>query len=271
MKKTKRAKYLIETSSIPAALEKSTPAHNRHFAELVKGGDLFSSFYIRMEFIRRWFCDAARVAFTIDQCTSVSHALVVLAQDFRPRNIKGTLAVMAERLSQRGTIQNSRDAAVEIASDAIGWLKLFDKVFAARISNTCGCQIGSRTPKVDYNNLMADLRRFYLEFLTPVTDCEVNSFLNLSGARSRARRILEDTRASELKSSLALRQIKDEEKWITCKECKRIGDAIIALEQPPSWCIVHVDNAFDDLCRVLDRQHKLLKSVVAVEQEGRTT
>lgn len=120
---------------------------------------------------------------------------------------------------------------------------------------------------IDYNHLMDDLRNFYSEFRTPVTNCEVNAFLNLTGTHSRARKILEDNNARKLKVSLALQDLRGKSKWITCKECKRIGDAIIALEQPASWIAVHVDKSFHDLCRVLDRQHKPIMSVSAIEKE----
>src|SRR5450631_699978 len=103
----KKTKYLIDTSAVRAALGTSTPPQNKHFAEEVEGGELYSSLYLRMEFIRRWFCDAARVAFTIDQCTSLSHAMIVLEQEFRPRDIKGVLAIIAETLRLHGSIHDT--------------------------------------------------------------------------------------------------------------------------------------------------------------------
>ena len=45
------------------------------------------------------------------------------------------------------------------------------------------------------------------------------------------------------------------------------SDAIIALEQPPSWCLVHVDTSFNELSRCLERDHVPLKSVIALENE----
>jgi hypothetical protein len=193
--------------------------------------------------------------------------MVVLEQEFRPQDVKGVLAIIAETLRQRGSINDTRTAAEEIASDALVQLKLFDKVFAARISNMCKCQIGARKPKVDYNHLMSDLRTFYSEFRTPVTNCEVNDFLKLSGAHSRVRKILDDNHANKNKVVLALTDLKEKTKWITCKECKTIGDVIIALEQPPSWIMVHVDRSFHELCRVLHRQHIPIRSVLSLEKE----
>jgi hypothetical protein len=48
-----KTKYLVETSVVWPALGSSTTAHNQHFTAMVKGGSLWTSTYIRMEFIRR--------------------------------------------------------------------------------------------------------------------------------------------------------------------------------------------------------------------------
>ena len=48
-----------------------------------------------------------------------------------------------------------------------------------------------------------------------------------------------------------------------------IGDALIALEQPASCCLVHVDAAFDDLCRATGRRRRAILSVAACEREGK--
>ena len=44
---------------------------------------------------------------------------------------------------------------------------------------------------------------------------------------------------------------------------------VIALEQPASCRLVHIDAAFDDLCRATGRRHRVIKSVAAVEREQR--
>ena len=63
---TNQRKYLIETSAIPPALGQSTPKHRQHFQENVTNGTLYTSYYIRMEFIRRWVFSGLRVAFAVE-------------------------------------------------------------------------------------------------------------------------------------------------------------------------------------------------------------
>jgi hypothetical protein len=265
----RREKYLIETSSIRPALGSSTPAHCRHFDEQTQDGRLWTSTYIRMEFIRRWFCDMIRLALTIEQCSSVSGALFLLEQDFSPRRVKGILAGVAQHLQETGAIWNTRAAAEEVATEAMHWLKQFDKVFPARLSNLCKCQIGGKTPRVAYNHLLDDLHAFHESFMTPVTDCEVNDFLRFDRPSGRARTLLNDGGVRSLAVGKNLMDLSRGNTWITCKECSAIGDAIIALEQPASCCLVHLDGSFNTLCSSRKRRHKQIRSITAVEREAR--
>src|SRR5258707_8839020 len=60
------------------------------------------------------FCDLVRIALTIEQCNDGADALILLEQDFRPRNVKGMLAGIA-RLQETGAIRNTRLAAEPVA------------------------------------------------------------------------------------------------------------------------------------------------------------
>lgn len=265
----KRKKYLIDTSAVRAALGDSYAPQNEHIAEELEGGDLWTSVYLRMEYIRRWFCDMARIALELDLCTDVSDALIIIEQDFGPRGVKGAIASVAKFLRDRSSMTNTRQAAEEIASCAIRMIEHFDEVFPKRIPNTCRCQIGARTPDVDYNHLLDHLHEFREEFLSPVRDCEVNTFLQLNRPKGKTAALLADAKVAGLNVGKKLEEYRNEDKWITCKECAAIGDVVIAFEQPASWCLVHTDKSFDELSRCLDREHKLIKSVAALRNERR--
>jgi hypothetical protein len=47
-------KYLVETSAVPVALGESTTRHSSHIAEATADGELWTSLYVRKEFIARW-------------------------------------------------------------------------------------------------------------------------------------------------------------------------------------------------------------------------
>ena len=80
--------------------------------------------------------------------------------------------------------------------------------------------------------------------------------------------MLEDAKVSQLHVGKKLAALAAENTWVTCKECCTIGDAVIALEQPPSWCLVHLDNAFTEMCRAHGRPHKQIQSVIAIEKKS---
>jgi hypothetical protein len=260
-------KYLVDTSAVRPAMGQSTLSQQKHFAELVGDGSLWSSVYLRMEFIRRWFCSAARLAFTIEHFSDVPQAIWYLEQDFKPRENKAILAVLGTHLQQVGPLKTTRAAAEECASLAVNWLKLFDRTFPRAINNSCGCQIGGLKLEIDFNSLLRELQQFYVGFSEPITNCQVNHFLNLANPKGRCAAILTDAEAAEAQASKKLLQLQQSKAHITCKECATIGDAVIALEQPKSWCLLHTDKSFDSLCGALGRPHKLVASVRSFDKE----
>jgi hypothetical protein len=259
-----KSRFLIETSALEPALGNSTPRHVAHF-QREAAGERVSSVYIRKEFIRRWFCDMVRLALTVAQCGNVADALAILSQDFG-RTPKGILSAISRYLRERGALDSSPLAAEEIASLAYRTLLLFDHVFPDRIDNACGCQIGDRSPEPDCNHLLDNLQQFYAEFVQPVQDCPVNAFLDLGNPHGRAGELMQHPRASRVDPVERMASYAAAQRHISCPECGPIGDAVIALEQPASCCLVHIDSAFNTLCPALEREHKQLKSLVAIEK-----
>ncbi len=260
-------KPLIETSAVRAAIGGSTAAHHAHFAQLVTQ-PLWTSNYIRQEFIRRWVMTFAHASFVIAQSTDVADGLVKLEHNFKPRYLKAIIASLSGLLRETGTIQNSRAAAEELASLAIRWLEKFDVAFPSHVNNKCGCKRGAMTvSRVDYDHLMMELHDLYEEFQQEVPDCPVNGFLGLGTPnKSHKQKFLADQGTAALRVCKGLAELVASGAKISCRKCSRIGDVIIALEQPPSWCLVHVDHAFNELCRVTGRDHLELLSVTAVEK-----
>jgi hypothetical protein len=72
--------------------------------------------------------------------------------------------------------------------------------------------------------------------------------------------------ASKCDAVKNLQKLADDAVHVTCKECATIGDAVIGLEQPNSWNLVHVDNAFNAICESLQKDHFHIKSLKGVEK-----
>jgi hypothetical protein len=267
----KKKKYLIDTSAVRPALGFSTSRHCDHFPQETKDGSLWSSVYIRMEFIRVWFCEFARIAFTIEHFDNVEEAMYYLEQEFSQRQNKSDIAGIGSFVNEMGPLRNCRAASEEFASLAMRWLKTFDFVFPARIRNSCRCQIGGKTPNIDYNHFLADLHQFYEVFQTPVVDCEIKTALGLQKPMGRAASLINDPKAATLNVVTTLERQRRDKSEVTCVECARIGDAVIALEQPGAWMLIHTDKSFDDLCRVLGKDHKKILSLRAIHRNLRET
>jgi len=261
-----KTKYLVETSALRPALGSPSAKHNQHFAELVKDGELYGSVYVRMEFIRRWICYFIRAGSVINQCGTVTNGLYHLEQDFG-RGPKGALAMIQGILSRAGVLDDTPKIAIEeIASYLTRFIKRFDEVLQKRTANASTCRIGDKTLAIDFNCALADLTRFYTDFNTPIQNCEVNNkLLQLSRRRSRANLLLEDAKTKKLDSVQNLRELKEKKTWVTCTECQTIGDVVIALEQEQDVHLVHIDGAYNQLCPVLGRKNKLVKSLTAAD------
>ena len=266
---TKKPKYLIESSAVPVAMRESTRSHNEYFHDQISDGTIHTSIYIRKEFIHRWVMDYINLANEVDHFGDVAQALSHIENDFRPRVVKGAMHAVATLLREKGTISNTREMSTEIARLAVGMLKKFDILFRSRIPvNTTGCKIGGKELEMDFENIFDVLRSFVTSQAT-VLDCPVNVFLGKTNS-GRARKLLAvHGVAQRTKSGKTLAELLDKGTWITCKECAMIGDAVIALEQPRPYCLVHLDKDFNVLCAAISKDHKEVQSQRAIEREVR--
>jgi hypothetical protein len=151
---------------------------------------------------------------------------------------------------------------------ALALLDEFDEVFPHRINNSSGCQIGSAKADVDFNKLLRDAHLFYEIYQKQVTDCKVNHFLGLRNPKGKLKVFLNDHRAAKLDVVKRVAALATPDAWIACRACGSIGDVVIALEQPASHCLVHVDHSFNELCRCRNRRNLALLSIKGVDKSA---
>ena len=206
------------------------------------------------------------MACIVNQCNSIADSFHYLEQDFAKRNLKAGYFALGTAWENFRRASSPEQLAEEFAHLALAALRKFDKFLASYINNSCKCQIGSKPLQVDGNSLLDDLEDFYIVFMTPITDCKVNDFLNLSDARSSASKVISDPKAAKGSAAQQLKKYQEDKQWITCKECAKIGDVVIALEQPRSWTLVHGDKkSFPDLCAALGKKEVYVSSVQATQ------
>ena len=268
----KAPKLLVETSAVRPLIDFSASVHIDYLRNALSGDpDLWTSVYVRKEFIRRWVCDGLRAAFIAAQSKDAADAGYEIEQDFSIRNIKGFLAVLLGAIRQDGAIPNDPIQFAEaLASQGVRLLRLFDRKLPKKINNASKCQIGSRPLTVDWNNWLHDVHAYYEVFRgKPIEDCEVNDFLQMSNPKGRLKPLFDDPDASKEFSVQKAKKLCDNNKWITCKDCGSIGDVVIALEQPRSHTLVHTDGAFNSLCPSLGKKNLPILSVTAAIKQSR--
>lgn len=138
------------------------------------------------------------------------------------------------------------------------------------IKNKSKCQIGGRRLSIDYYTLIDDLSAFSKEFQEPINDCEINDWLALRDPRSGATSLIHALRESGISVVDHLRGYEEKKpvQHISCTQCVKIGDAVIALEQPSSATLVHSDASLDQLCPALNKPHVKVDSIVGVERDA---
>jgi len=208
----------------------------------------------------------ARMAAAVRNFDDCTQAFAYLSQDFSVRDMKVYVQV-AGMLLDKSVPKTTTAWAETIAREAVQFLRRFDKKFASRLRNRSRCQIGGGKPEIDYNTLVDDLNSYCREFLTPVTNCEVGTWLDLANSRSDASSLIK-TLAGTIKSVEHLADVKANKTHITCRECVKISDAVIALEQPESITLVYSDNAFNALCHELGKPGLQVPSAVKAERDA---
>lgn len=258
----KQNKLLIETSAVRAKVGPATKAQEQAFDTLAGSSRLYTSTYIRMEFIRRWVCDQITIAVTVSRFRDVKDALVYLEQDFSSRSVKSYIACIASMLSERKAFDNPKLAAEELSRNAYHWLRRFDKCFPSRTQNKTRCQRGGSEMQIgSFATILADLAKFQIAFKTPILDCEVNAFLKLNDSRSESVKLSKLVNEKQVACIKHLHKFAASSKPLTCTECERIGDLLISLEQTRTYSLVHTDGSFDFLCNARGMPHLKLASV----------
>jgi hypothetical protein len=258
-------RFLIESSVARSAIGIGSPAQIEAVSAATDKGHLTSSTYLRMEFIRGMICAMTQMAAVIRNCDTCEQASSYLSQDFSTRDMKVYVQV-AGMLLDRSVPRTPTAWAETIASEALRLLRRFDRVLKNRIKNKSACQIGGGNPEVDYDTLIDDLNAFCREFLAPVQDCEINGWLDLTDPQSEACLMTDRLASAKIAAIDQLRELRSTARHITCRECSKIGDAVIALEQPNTAPLVYSDNAFDTLCADLSKPFVKIPSVVTLER-----
>lgn len=259
------SRYLIESSIVRSVIGVGSKAQAALVANQVGANRMSSSTYLRMEFVRGAICPMAEMAAVIRNSDSIKYAMNFLSNTFKVRNAK-IYVVVAGILLEKSIPRTPKAWAETVASEAIKWLRRFDAKLKDRTRNYCACERGGWTFEIDYNRLLNELSMACLEFKEPVANCGVNRFLDLGNSKSEASQLIAKIPPKGVLAVDELRELQKAQMVISCGECKKIGDAIIALEQPRSVHLLYSDKAFDTLIAATGTTGTKVPSPVAAER-----
>lgn len=265
-----KTKYVIETSAVRGIVGPDTANHGKAVLEATADGTIYTSSYIRMEFIRRWICVAIRFTVLVNDHGSLKEALVRAEQSFSPRDVKAYLAFIAEWI---GTPEVTKSETVEeLGRRIFHWIRRFDKELKSRVPNRSKCDRGeSKLELTDFADILAALHGFHEAFTTDRLNCKVNQFLDLGNPNSEASKLINSISDEELENVKAIKKLANDVQTkgetIRCKKCETIGDYVICLEQSKSFVLVHLDASFNTLCRKRGTSNKQVESVIASDKK----
>jgi len=152
---------------------------------------------------------------------------------------------------------------------AVETLKTFDRVFKSLVPNPAGCKIGSNRLRVNYNRFPEDLEEFLIAFREDVNECSIDALVGIGQPTQRARVLIEGDKTGKLDSVKNLAELIEANAAFSCKSCREIGDAAIALERPADVRLLHLDESFLQLCPALERERLHIFSVSAITRQQR--
>ena len=229
--------------------------------------------YLRMEFLRRWIVTGIEIYFRADVRGDVASTLQYFSNKF------GREAKIALHWATR-YIKSIESGDITEPIEQFGWevvnlALIYDKIFRTYVQPKTGCTRGETPLNFETETRKDMLRNFYRRFMSPSHTCKLDSLLNLQGGCPKLRKVREvdlSKFASKQKKGFTKLQKQLENLIVkasvpTCDTCSKIGDLVIALEQPPKTVLYHTDHAFSIICPLLNHAHQQVKSALSLEPQ----
>jgi hypothetical protein len=225
-----------------------------------------------MEFLRRWIITGIEIYFRACVSGDVASTLHFYSNKYG-RESKIALHWAARYIKSRES-NDIAEAVEQFGWEVVNLALIYDKIFHNYVQPKTGCTRGKVT--IDFNaEIRKDmLRDFYRRFMSLSHTCKLESLMNIQGGCPKLRKVreadLSEFPLREQKDSLSKLQ-KQLDTLITkarapnCKTCSKIGDLVIALEQPPKTILYHTDHSFSAICPLLKHAHQQVISALKLE------
>jgi hypothetical protein len=232
-----------------------------------------TSSYLRMEFFRRWIITGIELYSYAKIVKDIGRTFDYFSNRFSNRENKIVLKWSA------GYINSIEKRRPGDGINDFGWLvyKLslaYDNIFKKIAQPKVCCKRGEVKMFSEMTTLDKTLQDFYQRFkpselsVGNKSPCKLEGLLDFKGSCSKVKPIInaelknypQDSRRPLKNFQEAIKDFISSDKTPDCEDCYKIGDVLIALDQPPKTTLYHIDHSFSALCPILGHEHKHVQS-----------
>ncbi len=264
-----KRKLLIESSCALAAVRRDwEPELSNQIPPQGKTCAYYKSQYLRMEFFRLWIITGIQVYFEARNIGDITKALDRFSEGYgrAPKTVLKWAAMYLQRILADPASEPIEQFGMQVLDLAL----TYDKTIAKSVSAKTGCKKGEVHIELEGHATLRELLRdFYKRFTAEDHTCKVAELVGTAQGRRGQVNVIRKTppdalvdcptykaRASYKKLRENLIQFLVKRKPPNCRSCYRIGDILIALEQPPRHILYHTDHSFSALCPLLGKRHQ---------------
>ncbi len=263
---------MFDTSCVHALLAKDLEQEVYRQLPLAQDGCKFwTGLYLRMEFFRVWVISGIDIYNYAKRFNSVPKALDYLGEEFSIRYVKSVLKWAAYYIKELRNKQETEEIY------HFGWLVLnfaleYDNIFQKIAQPKTNCKRGQTPFDFSMPSLDKILTEFYERFNAEDHTCKLSSLLQISGTYPKLQSIMRaDLKSLKQESRKSIKDLRENIQFFitnsqtpTCKDCYKIGDVLVALDQPPNTKLYHTDYSFSALCPILKHKHEHIISAKKV-------
>ncbi len=262
-------KVLFDSSCVCGVLDrKLIPGFSEQLPRPGKKYAYRTTQYLRMEFLRRWIKTGTELYFLARRLGSLEEALVTFSQRYSIREVKVVTFWAAKFISALHEAPTDEPTS-KWGTTVLRLALTYDCLFGRFASVKTGCKRGEVRINQSAVTVREALQDFYERFEPEDHICRVGELLEADEGFPLLRRIVRtDRKAHPAESRRGFGTLQCRAKDMLaegglpdCSACWKVGDLLIALEQPPSWVLYHVDHLFDALCPMFDSKHVKVKSI----------
>lgn len=267
-------KHFLDTSVVIPMLVGSTP-YRKYFQNEFGDEPCYISAYVQMEFKRGYFCHIIQfyLLLNLPSISTLGDAFELWSNRFSTRELKAVLRFAGDFINRYSLVQSDpRDK--EKALGAIGsYVKRLEMKLRKRFRDTGIDSTRCTRAKVKFDTGGGSLTQGLQSFSDQFNDLETCSRGCRIGHFVFQRYQAEMKTYIERAATLPNRSIKENRGFAkiaedleeilsrtgqtcSCRDCQKIGDAIIALDARSDMQLEHTDYSFDHLCPPIGKPHR---------------